>query len=409
MGKPMKLKGRKNFYGEVTNARGERQRRSTGTDDYERAKAILERRADDVVLARAGFVDQEDLDEKEAGEAQLSKHVADYLRSCRRRGGKSHNSQKAKRLQSFVEFTGDALLRCVTPCDLEKWMQSLDDRELSARTVNSYRQDVVAFANWCVSVGRLRRNRFEKIAKFRESARTKRRDRRALRDDEVERLLQAGGESGRRLWYALAVMAGLRLGEIRRLMWGDIDLDGAVLVVREGKNGHDDEVPLHPELVRELRAVRPLGARSVDPVCARNLNQRQRVRDFERARILSPDERGRVADFHALRTTFATRLAREGVSPQLAQRLLRHADIGTTMKYYTRLETEDAARALSEVSAFGAMSRYSVVQFGDEGVEAGHSCDPMFTTIDLSKGVAPGDLAWHWGWCPACYGLGISA
>ncbi len=46
------------------------------------------------------------------------------------------------------------------------------------------------------------------------------------------------------------------------------------------------------------------------------------------------DDAGRVADFHALRHTFITNLARGGVYPEVAQRLARHSTITLAMDRY---------------------------------------------------------------------------
>src|SRR5690606_31153793 len=50
-----------------------------------------------------------------------------------------------------------------------------------------------------------------------------------------------------------------------------------------------------------------------------------------------------------MRTTLATNLARKGVAPQVAQRILRHRDYRTTLKHYTALELEDSAEGLLRV------------------------------------------------------------
>ena len=47
------------------------------------------------------------------------------------------------------------------------------------------------------------------------------------------------------------------------------------------------------------------------------------------------DVAGRTVDFHSLRTTFGTNLAKAGVSPQMAQRAMRHSDMRTTLNHYT--------------------------------------------------------------------------
>lgn len=66
--------------------------------------------------------------------------------------------------------------------------------------------------------------------------------------------------------------------------------------------------------------------------------RRQRERSD---RLTYVNAAGRVFDFHALRTLFATRLARAGVHPRVAQRLMRHSEINLTMQVYTRLELID--------------------------------------------------------------------
>ena len=73
---------------------------------------------------------------------------------------------------------------------------------------------------------------------------------------------------------------------------------------------------------------------------------------LENAGVLLVDGRGRKVDIHALRHTFASRLARAGVPLQKAQRLLGHSDPKLTAAIYTHLETEDlrdAVDAMAEV------------------------------------------------------------
>ncbi len=59
------------------------------------------------------------------------------------------------------------------------------------------------------------------------------------------------------------------------------------------------------------------------------------------------DEAGSVTDFHALRHTFITNLARGGVHPKQAQDLARHSDINLTMSRYSHTVLADQAAALS--------------------------------------------------------------
>ena len=49
--------------------------------------------------------------------------------------------------------------------------------------------------------------------------------------------------------------------------------------------------------------------------------------------LATPDGSGRVVDFHALRHTFITRLARSGIAPAVAKSLARHSTITVMMDH----------------------------------------------------------------------------
>jgi hypothetical protein len=70
------------------------------------------------------------------------------------------------------------------------WLERARERGLSARTRNSYRVDLVTFAKWCVENDRLPQNPFTKLPTADQRADV-RRQRRALTEDELMRLLDA--------------------------------------------------------------------------------------------------------------------------------------------------------------------------------------------------------------------------
>jgi len=77
-------------------------------------------------------------------------------------------------------------------------------------------------------------------------------------------------------------------------------------------------------------------------------------KDLEAAGIPYRDASDRVADFHALRHTFITRLARSGVAPAVAKSLARHSTITLTMDHYTHTFIEDERSALARLPGLGA-------------------------------------------------------
>jgi len=73
--------------------------------------------------------------------------------------------------------------------------------------------------------------------------------------------------------------------------------------------------------------------------------------DLAAAGIAKRDAQGQTVDMHCLWHTFATLLARNGVSPGIAQKLMRHSDIRLTMNTYTHLDLADTAGAVASLPA----------------------------------------------------------
>jgi len=241
--------------------------------------------------------------------------------------------------------------------------------KLSVSTCNLYRQSVKGFCKWMAEeAGRAKSS---PLANMRISGPSKsgnvrtdpRRIRRALTDDELRRLLEAAekgeelyGLTGpiRSLMYRLVVETGLRQNEVRTLTSEAFDLDNdpptVTVKAAYAKAGRDDELPLKPETAEALRAT--VGStwpgQRVFPL-PENRKQVMRIlrADLKAAEIAYSDAQGRFADFHALRHTFITNLARAGVTPKAAMDLARHTDINLTMARYSHTRVEDRARAVA--------------------------------------------------------------
>ncbi|MCH8507822.1 MAG: tyrosine-type recombinase/integrase [Phycisphaerales bacterium] len=245
---------------------------------------------------------------------------------------------------------------------------------LSARSANFARQIAVAFGQWCVRTSRTPSNPLRVVRKLDERG-DRRRVRRALTEDELARLIAVAREHDREAWYLAAALAGLRRGDMEALTWSDVNFADGTITIRTGKAKRVDVVPMHPQLAEALRA--RLTAAPAMPkarVFPAVVTSRTQLNDFLRAglareetvtdeagrpvmvgkgkrqrvktRIVTDDEDGRVIDLHALRTTLGTLLARAGVAPQIAQRVMRHGDYRTTLTHYTVLGLADVAKAV---------------------------------------------------------------
>ena len=361
---------------------GKRRSKSTKTTDRAAAQRILGKIVAETALRREGVIDSSR--DRFATEARkpIGEHVQAYIAHCRRVGhAERHVDQKERHLRRLISNARLSRLSDLTADALEQHLSQLKDEGLSARSLNFARQIAVAFAGWLVKTGKLDVNLLRVVPKLDET-RDRRRVRRPLTDQELSSLLAVARERGREAWYLAAAFAGLRRGDLQRLTWSDVNFDENTLTIREGKAKRVDVLPMHPQLadaLRERKAARmAVGSARVSP---ETVPDRPRQKDFLRAglaseeivrgddgepvmigegkrrrpktRIVCEDEDGRVIDLHALRTTLGTNLARAGVAPQVAQKIMRHGDYRTTLNHYTVLGLSDAAGAVEKLPAIG--------------------------------------------------------
>lgn len=140
----------------------------------------------------------------------------------------------------------------------------------------------------------------------------------------------------------LMLYAGLRLSEVPKLDWKDVDLDEETLIIRDAKGGKDRALPIHARVAEDLRQTpeekqrgavcghlngKPISYKSVPHVFDRWLK-----------------EAGLDISAHQLRHTFATQLLWAGRDLRTIQRLLGHASLSTTERYLSvEMEQKRAA------------------------------------------------------------------
>ena len=337
-----------------TDHAGKRRERSTGTTDKRAAERVLAKLLADEALRAHGVVTSTDDEIAHHARRPLADHLNDYIGWCENAG---HATKAVQTKRMHIErFAADA--RASRLCDLvpdrvEGHLETLTGKGRSARLRNAVRQNLVAFESWCFKRGRLRHRQLPQVPRADENA-DRRRIRRALTDDEVKRLITVARAHGREAWYLAALHAGLRRGDLVKLEWRDIDLSAGILTIREGKAKRVDTLPMHEELrgafatMREGSLCHPRARVWPVPV-----TDKVRAADFAAAGIPDEDDEGRVADLHSLRTTLGTRLARAGVIPQVAQRIMRHANYATTMKHYLVLGLTDSSDAIDRLPPVG--------------------------------------------------------
>jgi integrase len=271
--------------------------------------------------------------QRDAAQRALSEHVKAYCESRRAvKCDEKYVRELERKLEKLCTACAWQLVRDVTPESFEKWRT----RQITApKTLNEYQNAINGLMNWlehCVGPNPLRF--IQKV----QTAGEPRRKRRALGAEQLRRLVTVSGE--RAIIYLVAASTGIRRGELECLEWRDVCLDGPqpFIAVRSSiaKNNKHVMQPVPMFVADKLRDFRPSSVRPNEMVFASGVPRMEVYRrDLAAAGIDYRDAEGRVADFHALRTTFGTLLTLASRSQRTVMELMRHSDMKLTAKTYT--------------------------------------------------------------------------
>jgi integrase len=272
---------------------------------------------------------------RDAAQKTLAEHLKDYVADLSaQKCSKKHVALARNRVRRLCQQCG-----WVKPCDatsdgFNSWRAK---QKLAPKTCNEYLGLASAFLNWMERNQRISFNPLRRVAKA-ETKGQERRKRRALSQTEIDTLVSKSGKRG--LAYFLAAYTGLRRGEIKQLMWSDVHLDAPkpFIEVRASttKNKKSALIPLVPALADALRIHRAARGATSGSVFKHGVPTAETLRDDLKAcDIAVCDDLGRIVDFHALRHTFGSMLARAGIPPRVAMELMRHSDMRLTQNTYT--------------------------------------------------------------------------
>lgn len=143
--------------------------------------------------------------------------------------------------------------------------------------------------------------------------------------------------------YPVAYYTGLRRGGLKGLHVGDFaDGPSPVLHLRAlaAKNGKPLALPVGPQAAEILRRL-TAGRRPQERLWAPFPHDRVFLGDFHAAGISGP------GGLQRFRVTTATMLVESGADPQVAQAVLGHAHVSTTLKHYARAKRKKLAGQVS--------------------------------------------------------------
>ena len=277
-----------------------------------------------------------------------------------------HCKQVLARVKKVAEECCFVFASDVNAETVEDWLMQCRQKGMSTRTSNSYLATLKACLKWMIGAGYIVDNPLSRLKKLNEKLDV-RLKRRALTEEEARRLVGITNRSPRKLYgmsgsersmiYQFAMRTGVRWTEMKCLVRSNFNLDkdspSVTIPANVAKNKKASVLPLVPEVVHVIKSYFKTHPASPDteafPMPKSDKGGIIIKFDLREAGIDFYDEQGQKIDFHSLRHTFITDLARAGIHPKVAQDLARHSSIDLTMNYYTHTSYDDKLSALCKL------------------------------------------------------------
>jgi integrase len=343
-----KPKGRHIYRVEFKDQHGRTRTISSATDDKRCAESLGSKIEEDADRIRVGLAPKYPdltgvyLGLVEFGDKSWKDGVASYVAELARRGCKegndSHRTRSKRWLERIGKECGWQMVRQVQAEGLKEFLQRLAGAGVGPATSNNYLGCAKAFSGYAVEMGWITQDPFAKVKRLRVGQTGRRVRRRAYLVEELQRLCAAAKREEWRVCYQVAAYSGFRRRELGRLTREDCTPTGPRprwhIPAEKTKNKQAVDLPMTPECAAALAPhwqTLPAGGKLVKVP-----RWEEFAADRERAGIQHKDERGRVADFHSLRCTFATLLARQ-YPIEVVSKLMRHSTIHLTTSLYLDL------------------------------------------------------------------------
>jgi integrase len=290
-----------------------------------------------------------------------------YLRGGRRASKHVHDT--TARLRLMASEIGWHRLQDIQPDSFQSWLSCLSR---SQKTKKEYQISACALLNWLVDTKRAPGNPLAGL-ELPEVKGKGVRVSRAYTEAEFAKLLSVAGTYA--LGYQFLLYTACRWSEAHAAAWCDVHLEGEgpYVLFREGTTKDKDRrrVDLKAELAELLHAARNPAWPETDRVLEGRLATYDQFRaHLKKAGIAHKDALGRVLHLHALRKTWQTWAAVNGVNQRAAQDVLGHSDPRLTANVYTDVQSLGMRGEMAKVpwvSASGDRAQWDAQKRGSQG------------------------------------------
>ena len=272
-------------------------------------------------------------------------------------GGKRHLDTLRNRLDRFGKEYGDWMACDVSTEILNEWLAGLtvpgpSEVKLVARTRNHYRAALRQLFRHAVEIGAAESNPVERTIK----PKVKNGETGVFKPKEVADLL-ANAPDEILAGLALGFFTGVRMSELNRMDWEEIDFNQGLIQVKasKAKTAQRRLIPMRPSLRKWLQLVRkPSG-----PVMPTEMIWRTRLEVAKKAAKVEEwphnGARHSFASYHLARFKNAAEVALE----------LGHTNADVVFKHYHALVSPQAARAFWKIAPATKKQRKNIIPLAE--------------------------------------------
>jgi integrase len=348
------------FYtGEIKNGTRERITKRGFRTKKEAEKAMIETQA---ALQKGEYI--------EPTKKLFQDYLQDWIKSKRNLGDQTLELYESYLRTHIVPEIGHIPLAKLSAHDIEMFLGSLHEKGLAAATIKRIFSVVFAALNAAETKDIITKNVASKV----EKPQVSRRRELVVWDPAFVSDFLERTKPDSRYWIAgyLAVMTGMRQGEILGLRWADIDFEKRILTIQQTVNRHREiksgaktkqsmrSVALSPDTIEVLKEHRQLiiqervalgpDYQNNDLVVCTHFGGPTTQRAIQKMWTSSLKKTGAPKiTFHDLRHTHASLLIKQGVHIKVISERLGHSSVSITMDTYGHLMPnmqEDAAKGL---------------------------------------------------------------
>ena len=303
-----------------------------------RKKAELEKKKIEYELGAGVYIEKKK--RIDANKKTLKQGLHEFLSSKKNRSPETIKDYEFA-FKNMTDYFGDIKINRIDPDNIENLEKHLQLR-ISENSIASYFKKIKVIFEYFKKVGYISVNPIPtRQMKLDEPVTIPRK--------EIESILQKLKIKNRTHYrvIALLLLTGMRISELLRLTFEDIDFRENIMLIRNQKGRRIDRFPIYEELGEFLITEFP-GWKG--PLF--NYKSKDSMKFFKRFLV---DEGYPNYNFHNLRKTFISKLINSGMNVFDVMKLARHKSIQTTLNHYSAAELTRMGKEITKRANMGTL------------------------------------------------------